>query len=224
VSDTSLILSYNPFRENEQLLKSLGLAVLAPPPPRQSVKASTTSTPTSSGTPTNRVFKKPIKRDLVPTEPLRKSSRISAAAKAKAKEEEGSKSRNKRKHKRPKLDRNASSLTPLSGSGNQSSGFESDQSSSDTVSSSSTRNRKASYPQVRLPPGERIRIPLRSVEYAAAEGGVEEDYDTVQPIPQRENGDKGRLVFEGRWKGVFVPNLAPEEVFRGGAFGGNYYA
>ncbi|KAJ9093406.1 hypothetical protein QFC21_006436 [Naganishia friedmannii] len=205
-------------RENEQLLKSLGLAALAPPS-RRSIKVSTASTPTSSGTPTKRTFKKPIKRELIPTEPLRKSSRISAAAKVK--EEEGSKTR-KRKHKRPKLDRNASSLTPLSGSGNQSSGFESDQSSSDTASSS-TRNRKPG--QVRLPPGERIRIPLRSIEYAADGGDVkEEDYDTVRPIPRRENGEKGRLVFEGRWQGVFVPNLTPEEVFRGGAFGGNYYA
>jgi hypothetical protein len=31
-------------------------------------------------------------------------------------------------------------------------------------------------------------------------------------------------MFEGRWEGVFKPNLTPEEVFRQGAFGGTYYA
>lgn len=42
-----------------------------------------------------------------------------------------------------------------------------------------------------------------------------------QPRPVK--GDDGRLVFEGRWRGVFTPNVTPEEIFAGGAFGGSFF-
>ncbi|KAE8539146.1 hypothetical protein D1P53_004235 [Cryptococcus gattii VGV] len=42
-----------------------------------------------------------------------------------------------------------------------------------------------------------------------------------QPRPVK--GDDGRLVFEGRWRGVFTPNVTPEEMFAGGAFGGSFF-
>ncbi|KIR25771.1 hypothetical protein I307_04295 [Cryptococcus deuterogattii 99/473] len=42
-----------------------------------------------------------------------------------------------------------------------------------------------------------------------------------QPRPVK--GGDGRLVFEGRWRGVFTPNVTPEEMFAGGAFGGSFF-
>lgn len=151
-------------------------------------------------------IKRPVKRpkkEFVPAEPLRKSSRLAVV---KAAEEK------KLRKKRPKLERNQSSLTPLDGDESE---YETDTSAgSSTVDTS--RKRKA----IVLPRGERIRIPEpRSIEY---EDATEDDYTKVQPLPTRDV--RGRLVFEGRWKGVFVPNLTPEEVLRGGAFGGTYYA
>lgn len=47
------------------------------------------------------------------------------------------------------------------------------------------------------------------------------------PLPTRETlprgmGGKGDLIFEDKWS-HFRPNLTPEEVLRGGAFGGGFY-
>ncbi|ODN88846.1 hypothetical protein L198_06648 [Cryptococcus wingfieldii CBS 7118] len=55
-------------------------------------------------------------------------------------------------------------------------------------------------------------------DYAEAEG---ETYYERAPRPTR--GQDGRLEFEGRFKGVFAPNLTPEEMFAGGAFGGGFF-
>ncbi|WWC72394.1 uncharacterized protein I206_106356 [Kwoniella pini CBS 10737] len=52
----------------------------------------------------------------------------------------------------------------------------------------------------------------------------EEDEETFKSAPRPTRGDDGRLIFEGRWKGVFTPNLTPEEMFKGGAFGGGFFA
>lgn len=49
----------------------------------------------------------------------------------------------------------------------------------------------------------------------------EGQYEARAPPPTREAD--GTLVFEGRWKGVFTPNVTPEEMFRGGAFGGAFF-
>lgn len=120
----------------------------------------------------------------------------------------------KGKRKRPRIERNASSLTSLSrgegeGEGEGSgSGYETDTSSE----RQQDRTRKAI-----LPPGERLRIPVTSVKYTEGD----EDYSATRPLPRREGG---RLIFEGPFEGVFIPNLTPDEVLRGGAFGGNYYA
>ncbi|TYJ51257.1 hypothetical protein B9479_008184 [Cryptococcus floricola] len=54
-------------------------------------------------------------------------------------------------------------------------------------------------------------------DYAEVEG---EEYERA-PRPTR--GADGRLEFEGRFKGVFAPNLTPEEMFAGGAFGGGFF-
>ncbi|KAK6906717.1 hypothetical protein I203_100704 [Kwoniella mangroviensis CBS 8507] len=48
--------------------------------------------------------------------------------------------------------------------------------------------------------------------------------ETYEPAPRPRKGEDGRLVFEGRWKGVFTPNLTPQEMFEGGAFGGGFFA
>ncbi|KAK8850355.1 hypothetical protein IAR55_004273 [Kwoniella newhampshirensis] len=45
-----------------------------------------------------------------------------------------------------------------------------------------------------------------------------------KPAPRPTRGGDGRLIFEGRWKDVFTPNITPEEMFRGGAFGGGFFA
>ncbi|OXG32973.1 hypothetical protein C349_06886 [Cryptococcus neoformans var. grubii Br795] len=58
-----------------------------------------------------------------------------------------------------------------------------------------------------LPPGP---------EYSS--GQIERE---KQPRPVK--GDDGRLIFEGRWGGVFTPNVTPEEMFGGGAFGGSFF-
>lgn len=43
-------------------------------------------------------------------------------------------------------------------------------------------------------------------------------------LPGRHQDGTGRLIFEGRWRNVFEPNVTPEEMFRGGAFGGTFFA
>jgi hypothetical protein len=126
-------------------------------------------------------------------EPVRKSARISAVI----------------ARERPKLERNASSLTSLSHGSASGSGYETDE---------STSRRRTSRRKTTLPPGERIRLAVTSVKY---EGSV--DYSAKALLPTRE-GASGRLMFEEPYAGVFIPNLTPEEVLRGGAFGGNYYA
>ncbi|WVQ63205.1 uncharacterized protein L199_001356 [Kwoniella botswanensis] len=48
--------------------------------------------------------------------------------------------------------------------------------------------------------------------------------ETHERAPRPGRGDDGRLIFEGRWEGVFTPNLTPQEMFEGGAFGGGFFA
>ncbi|WVO14654.1 hypothetical protein L204_102291 [Cryptococcus depauperatus] len=48
-----------------------------------------------------------------------------------------------------------------------------------------------------------------------------DDYEEHAPRPTRRQD--GRLQFEGRWAGVFTPNLTPEEMFKSGAFGGCFF-
>ncbi|WWC92085.1 uncharacterized protein L201_007039 [Kwoniella dendrophila CBS 6074] len=50
------------------------------------------------------------------------------------------------------------------------------------------------------------------------------DQEEFAPAPRPTRGEEGRLIFEGRWKNVFTPNLTPEEMFKGGAFGGGFFA
>lgn len=76
-----------------------------------------------------------------------------------------------------------------------------------------------------LPPAERVKIPV--VEYDETQGGEMLEMElpmSDERLPIRLEDGSGRFVFEGRWKGVFEPNLSPEEIFRGGAFGGDYFA
>jgi hypothetical protein len=55
--------------------------------------------------------------------------------------------------------------------------------------------------------------------------GPEYDSDAgpSSPAPRPERGDDGVLIFEGRWQGVFTPNVTPEEMFKGGAFAGGFF-
>lgn len=54
--------------------------------------------------------------------------------------------------------------------------------------------------------------------------GMEYEFDgPLESQPQPSRGEDGVLIFEGRWKGIFTPNVTPEEMFRGGAFGGAYF-
>ena len=50
-----------------------------------------------------------------------------------------------------------------------------------------------------------------------------DDDGEVQRAPRPSRAEDGTLVFEGRWKGVFTPNVTPEEMFKGGAFGGAFF-
>lgn len=43
-----------------------------------------------------------------------------------------------------------------------------------------------------------------------------------QPLPRRAKDGSNELVFEPHWD-HFRPNLTPEQVLRGGAFGGTYF-
>lgn len=76
-----------------------------------------------------------------------------------------------------------------------------------------------------LPSGARVTIP-KSVKYEDDEEvAKEEDLPMSDDrLPGRHQDGTGRLIFEGRWKDVFEPNVTPEEMFRGGAFGGTFYA
>jgi hypothetical protein len=49
----------------------------------------------------------------------------------------------------------------------------------------------------------------------------QEGEETTAPLPTRDAD--GVLQFEGRWAGVFTPNVSPEEMFEGGAFGGGFF-
>ncbi|WVR08451.1 hypothetical protein IAU60_005506 [Kwoniella sp. DSM 27419] len=46
----------------------------------------------------------------------------------------------------------------------------------------------------------------------------------MSSAPRPTRADDGRLIFEGRWHDIFTPNITPEEMFNGGAFGGSFYA
>lgn len=49
-------------------------------------------------------------------------------------------------------------------------------------------------------------------------------YSKTQSKPTRMTDGTNRYVFDERWKGIFEPNVGPEEMFLGGAFGGNFFA
>lgn len=54
--------------------------------------------------------------------------------------------------------------------------------------------------------------------------GPEYEHDGPLPSqPRPGRADDGTLLFEGRWRDVFTPNLTPEDMFRGGAFGGAFF-
>jgi hypothetical protein len=55
-------------------------------------------------------------------------------------------------------------------------------------------------------------------EYDDVDGGID-----MEPAARPTRTEDGSLVFEGRWRGVFTPNVTPEEMFRGGAFGGGFF-
>ncbi|GHJ88990.1 hypothetical protein NliqN6_5392 [Naganishia liquefaciens] len=211
-------------RANEQLLKELGL-VTAPSIPRPpSAVARSGGGGGGGGTAKRTVPKRSRPATTTATHaagPIRKSARLSAVQ---AREDRKS---------RPRAARNPSSLTSLSGAAGSGSEFSSGDEGPSGERAGGGRQ------AVTLPPGERLRIPVQSVQYAAVSEGEEgqgEDYSVVQPLPTRQgdgngngNGNgsgsgAGRLIFKGPFEGVFVPNLTPEEVLRGGAFGGNYYA
>ena len=51
-------------------------------------------------------------------------------------------------------------------------------------------------------------------------------YDSSEPLPRAPRpgrAEDGTLIFEGRWKAVFTPNITPEEMFAGGAFAGAFF-
>ncbi|GFZ48295.1 hypothetical protein JCM24511_06043 [Saitozyma sp. JCM 24511] len=68
-----------------------------------------------------------------------------------------------------------------------------------------------------IPPGPTYDDPTSSSSSIPSSADSE-----PQPIPSRDAD--GTLVFEGRWKGVFTPNVTPQEMFEGGAFGGGFFA
>lgn len=67
-------------------------------------------------------------------------------------------------------------------------------------------------------PKSRAPIIPSGPEYEEEEGYEEEG---TAPIPSRE--EDGTLIFEGRWKGIFKPNVTPQEMFDGGAFAGGFF-
>ncbi|WVW81076.1 hypothetical protein I302_103067 [Kwoniella bestiolae CBS 10118] len=75
-----------------------------------------------------------------------------------------------------------------------------------------------SKPKPLIPKGKTIQL-APGPEY-----GDGEEQASYEPAPRPTKGGDGRLVFEGRWRGVFTPNLTPEEMFSGGAFGGGFFA
>ncbi|ORX41206.1 hypothetical protein BD324DRAFT_613633 [Kockovaella imperatae] len=48
--------------------------------------------------------------------------------------------------------------------------------------------------------------------------------EIFEPAPLPSRREDGVLIFEGRWKDVFTPNVSPEEMFLGGAFAGGFFA
>ena len=87
-----------------------------------------------------------------------------------------------------------------------------------------------------LPRGKRIDVP--SVRYTDEVGSKrkrkagsptdgnsieEDDYDVVYAKPTRKEDGTNRLLFPGRFYGIFEPNVTPKEMLRGGAFAGGYF-
>ncbi|ORY35862.1 hypothetical protein BCR39DRAFT_512657 [Naematelia encephala] len=68
-----------------------------------------------------------------------------------------------------------------------------------------------------LPKGRTPQIPAPAVKYSDSSTGPS------SPASRPTRSSSGVLQFEGRWSGVFTPNVTPEEMFAGGAFGGSFF-
>lgn len=102
-------------------------------------------------------------------------------------------------------------------------GCDADRSRDGTYSHSHSPSPAPSSPQRYRPnPIPKAQAPIipSGPEYDLA-ADDEGEYEERAPPPGRE--DDGTLVFEGRWRGVFTPNVTPEEMFKGGAFGGAFF-
>lgn len=79
---------------------------------------------------------------------------------------------------------------------------------------------------IRAPPKGTIRIRQLPRPASPPAATVDEDYDPSYraPRPKRnaEEGGKGVFLFEEGYEG-FTPNLSPEEMMRGGMFGGTAF-
>ncbi|WVQ77290.1 hypothetical protein IAR50_006974 [Cryptococcus sp. DSM 104548] len=84
------------------------------------------------------------------------------------------------------------------------------------------RNRSAS-PSRTSSPAPRPRLLPRAFAPVLARGPDYEDRVGFERAPRPTRLANGRLQFEGRFAGVFCPNVTPEEMFAGGAFGGGFF-
>jgi hypothetical protein len=69
-----------------------------------------------------------------------------------------------------------------------------------------------------IPRSKALIIPRPTYDENGSEG---KEVFKAQPRPERT--EAGTMIFEGRWKGIFTPNVTPEEMFAGGAFGGSFF-
>jgi hypothetical protein len=72
-------------------------------------------------------------------------------------------------------------------------------------------------------PIEEKRGPILPKQKAIIIPGVEYEEEETTTAPRPTRDVDGRLRFEGRWEGVFTPNVTPQEMFEGGAFGGGFF-
>lgn len=210
-------------RENEILLSSLGLASFglpsSKPKPQTIIKksypvssSSTSTNPTNATRQTRSSLKRKAEEQGRGREGERKSARIKAIQEVESAGNGESKSNGKKDESRDEPSGNESWRSRPAVRGVILPAFHRQHPIS--KSSSKTNNKNATDDNDDDAEEEPDETEQDLLDY----------YSKTQSKPTRMTDGTNRYVFDERWKGIFEPNVGPEEMFLGGAFGGNFFA